>query len=152
MKDQTEFNLQTQKKFLVSLLFVFSFYSCQDEKKEETSSEIDQEQSKIANPEFDTYAEISIKEGGEWKGREYVGGTFKNVESVQLPSTHTDHSYYIRYEGPGWENSNVGYRLYLDWRNAIDIFGKEVDTLVLPYVGRTVLTHIMKRRPGVLTS
>ncbi|WNH09141.1 DUF4861 family protein [Thalassobellus suaedae] len=37
---------------------------------------------------------------------------------------------------PGWENSQIGYRLYLDWRNAIDIFGKKVDSLVLPYVGQ----------------
>lgn len=27
-----------------------------------------------------TYAEISVKEGGKWEGRKYVGGTFKNVK------------------------------------------------------------------------
>src|SRR5690606_19571632 len=35
-----------------------------------------------------------------------------------------------------WENAQVGYRLYLDWRNAIDIFGKKVDTMVLHQVGQ----------------
>jgi hypothetical protein len=29
-----------------------------------------------------------------------------------------------RYEGPGWESKLVAYRLYLDYRNAIDVFGK----------------------------
>src|SRR5690606_37705411 len=83
-----------------------------------------------------TYAEISVKKGGEWQGKEYVGGTFENVKELTLPDGHTDHSYYIRYEGPGWENAQVGYRLYLDWRNAIDIFGKKTDSMVLPQVGQ----------------
>jgi hypothetical protein len=83
-----------------------------------------------------TYAEISVKEGGKWEGRKYVGGTFKNVEKLKLAKQHTDHSFDIRYEGPGWESNNVGYRLYLDWRNAIDIFGKKTETIVLPHVGQ----------------
>lgn len=87
------------------------------------------------------YAEISIKEGGEWhessEGRnEYIDGSFTNVENMTVPDEHTDHTGFIRYEGPGWENQNVGYRLYLDWRNAIDVFGKKVDSLALPHVGQ----------------
>ncbi len=83
-----------------------------------------------------SYAELSIKDGGKWQGNEYIGGTFKNVSQLQLPSEHTDHSYYIRYEGIGLENNQIAYRLYLDWRNATDIFGKKVNTLVLPEVGQ----------------
>lgn len=83
-----------------------------------------------------SYAELSIKDGGKWQGNEYIGGTFKNVNELQLPAEHTDHSYYIRYEGIGLENNQIGYRLYLDWRNATDIFGKKVNTLVLPEVGQ----------------
>jgi len=83
-----------------------------------------------------TYAEISIKDGGQWNDRKYEGGTFKNVETLKVPANHTDHSWYIRYEGPGWESNKVGYRLYLDWRNAIDIYGKKTDTLVLAHVGQ----------------
>ncbi|NHN25820.1 DUF4861 domain-containing protein [Flavobacterium jejuense] len=83
-----------------------------------------------------TYAELSIKEGGHWKGREYLEGTFKNVNSLKVPAEHTDHSWFIRYEGPGWESNKIGYRLYLDWRNAIDIFGKVTDTMVLSKVGQ----------------
>jgi hypothetical protein len=82
-----------------------------------------------------TYAEISVKEGGSWNGKKYEGGHFKNVSSMSLHPNHTDHSFDIRYEGPGWENNKIGYRLYLDWRNAIDIYGKLTDEMVLSKVG-----------------
>ena len=77
-----------------------------------------------------TYAEISLKEGGKWEGRKYVGGVFKNVQKLKLAKEHTDHSFDIRYEGPGWESNKIGYRLYLDWRNAIDIFGYDCPQLI----------------------
>jgi hypothetical protein len=83
-----------------------------------------------------TYAEVSVKEGGKWEGRKYIGGTFKNVQRLKLATEHTDHSFDIRYEGPGWESNKIGYRLYLDWRNAIDIFGKKTEKIVLPQVGQ----------------
>ncbi|MBP1222592.1 DUF4861 family protein [Flavobacterium sp. 1355] len=84
-----------------------------------------------------TYAEISAKTDGKWEGRKYIGGTvFKNVDKLKLAPEHTDHSFDIRYEGPGWENNRIGYRLYLDWRNAIDIFGKKTSENILPKVGQ----------------
>lgn len=83
-----------------------------------------------------TYAEISVKTGGKWQGKKYEGGNFVNVSELTLPENHTDHSYYIRYEGPGWESNKIGYRLYLDWRNAIDIFGKKTEDIILPKVGQ----------------
>lgn len=83
-----------------------------------------------------TYAEISHKIDGEWKERKYIGGTFKNVTDFTAPPQHTDHSYFIRYEGPGWESDKVGYRFYLDWRNAVDIFGKKTSDMVLQKVGQ----------------
>ncbi|WP_372772667.1 DUF4861 family protein [Mangrovibacterium sp.] len=91
-----------------------------------------------------TQAYLGIKEGGEWKwvtksnGNEqweYQGGVFKSVSSLHVSEKHTDHSFDIQFEGPGWESDKVGYRLYLDWRNAIDIFGKKTGTLVLHQVG-----------------
>jgi len=82
-----------------------------------------------------TQAELSYKAGGEWKGREYIGGTFKNTEFLRVPKEHKDHSWFIRYEGPGWESDKVGYRLYLDQRNATDVFGKKVTEPVLQQVG-----------------
>lgn len=82
-----------------------------------------------------TQAEISIKEGGEWNGKNYIGGTFKNVDRVTPPPHYTDHSYWIRYEGPGIESDKVAYRIYLDWRNGFDIFGKKTSDVVLQNVG-----------------
>ncbi|WP_149304030.1 DUF4861 family protein [Pareuzebyella sediminis] len=114
----------------VLLLVLFVQLSCKQKISQKLTEQID-------GPSK-TYAEISIKEGGRWEGRKYVGEniTFKNVDFLRAPDSLTDHSYYIRYEGPGWESNKVGYRLYLDWRNAIDIFGKKVDTMVLSQVGR----------------
>lgn len=83
-----------------------------------------------------TQAELSHKFGGEFKDREYLGGHFENVDSLHVPAEHTDHSWFIRYEGPGWESDLVGYRFYLDWRNGIDVFGKKVNTPVLQDVGQ----------------
>lgn len=91
-----------------------------------------------------TQAMISVKKGGEWiwvtksSGKqqyEYRGGTWEDVKELKVPKQHTDHSFDIRIEGPGWESDKIGYRFYLDWRNAIDLFGKKVDTLVLQNVG-----------------
>ncbi|MFV8781027.1 DUF4861 family protein [Microbulbifer sp. SA54] len=83
-----------------------------------------------------TQAEISHKVGGEWKEREYLGGSFQNVNVLEVPAEHTDHSWYIRYEGPGIESDLVGYRVYLDWRNGFDIFGKQTREPVLHGVGQ----------------
>ena len=80
-------------------------------------------------------ADLAIKTGGRWEGRKYVGGTFQNVPELVKPPQHTDHSFYIRYEGPGLESDKVGYRFYLDWRNGYDIFGKRSGDMVLQRVG-----------------
>jgi hypothetical protein len=82
-----------------------------------------------------TQAELSHKTGGEWKEREYIGGAFRNVDYLRVPKEHKDHSWFIRYEGPGWESDQVGYRLYLDQRNAVDVFGKLVKEPVLQKAG-----------------
>ena len=83
-----------------------------------------------------TQAELSHKVGGRFVNRKYEGGTFQNVQSLRVPPEHTDHSFYIRYEGPGWESDKIGYRFYLDWRNATDIFGKKTAAMVLQNVGQ----------------
>lgn len=133
------------KKIIIPLLAssALIFTSCKEEKKETEKKEIEpieevQAQETWRKPANNakTYAEISIRKGDDWEPKKFGGGEFINVESLQLPEGHSDHAYYIRYEGPGWENSQVGYRFYLDWRNAIDIWGKKTDTIVLPYVGQ----------------
>jgi hypothetical protein len=82
-----------------------------------------------------TQAELSHKTGGKWVGREYEGGKFVNVQKLNVPPEHKDHSWFIRYEGPGWESDKVGYRLYLDQRNATDVFGKTSAAMTLQNVG-----------------
>lgn len=131
--------LSIMKKIAILPIVLLSLFSCKGNKSQQKNeNEVVAEVKEIPK----TYAEISIAEGGKWidgpRGHmEYKDGTsFKNVNELQVPKEHTDHSWYIRYEGPGWENAQVGYRLYLDWRNAIDIYGKKVDSLVLPYVGQ----------------
>ncbi len=83
-----------------------------------------------------TQAELSRKTGGRFVKRVYEGGAFENVRFLRVPPEHTDHSWFIRYEGPGWESDRVGYRFYLDWRNAIDMFGKKIPDMVLQDVGQ----------------
>ena len=82
-----------------------------------------------------TQAELSHKVGGSWKDREYIGGEFKNVDYLRVPPEHKDHSWFIRYEGPGWESDKVGYRFYLDQRNATDAFGKVTPDVSLQLTG-----------------
>jgi len=82
-----------------------------------------------------TQAELSHKTGGQFVNREYIGGTFHNVPYLRVPPEHKDHSWFIRYEGPGWESDRVGYRFYLDQRDAVDVFGKKTHDMVLQNVG-----------------
>ena len=118
---------------ILSILFL-SLISC---KEKQTKKDAESLQGKEVRATQKTYAELSVKKEGEWRGKKFIGeNKFKNIHELRAPDSLTDHSYYIRYEGPGWENGQIAYRLYLDWRNAVDIFGKKVDSLVLPYVGQ----------------
>ncbi len=83
-----------------------------------------------------TQAELSHKMGGRFINREYIGGSFQNVKFLRVPKDHKDHSWFIRYEGPGWESDKVAYRFYLDQRNATDVFGKSTTGMVLQNVGQ----------------
>ncbi|MGP9801859.1 glycoside hydrolase family 88 protein [Rheinheimera sp. NSM] len=82
-----------------------------------------------------TQAEISHKTGGQWQDAKYIGGEFQNVTELTPPPQYTDHSEWIRYEGPGIESDKVGYRIYLDWRNGFDVFGNKTGQPVLHQVG-----------------
>lgn len=117
-------------KYLILLISIFTVFNfgafCQNSRKQKTQ------------------AYLGLKEGGVWKWvtkangnqqYEYQGGVFKPVQSLKVNEKHTDHSFDIQFEGPGWESNKIGYRLYLDWRNAIDIFGKKTDKMVLQNVG-----------------
>ncbi|MGF7139660.1 DUF4861 family protein [Roseimarinus sediminis] len=83
------------------------------------------------------HAELWHKTGGSFVDEVYTGGgDFVEVSSLRVPDECTDHSLYIKYEGPGWESNLVGYRFYLDWRNAVDVYGKITDDMILDGVGQ----------------
>ncbi|NWF89335.1 MAG: DUF4861 family protein [Ignavibacteriaceae bacterium] len=92
---------------------------------------------KIKKPEFKkrTYAELAMKLDNIYYEGRFRGNKFSNVNKIKVPAIHTDHDALFKYEGPGWESEKVGYRFYLDWRNATDIFGKKKDQLILANVG-----------------
>ena len=94
-----------------------------------------------------TQAELSPKTGGKFVDRKYIGGDFSSTKFLRVPPEHKDHSYYIRYEGPGWESDKVGYRFYLDQRNAVDVFGKLTTDLVLHQVGLDGFESYHKMQP-----
>ncbi len=76
-----------------------------------------------------------MKFNSSYKDKKFTDEPFQNFTKVVVPQIHTDHDALFKYEGPGWESEKVGYRFYLDWRNATDIFGKKTDELVLHKVG-----------------
>jgi Domain of unknown function (DUF4861) len=82
-----------------------------------------------------TYAEIAMKFDAVFKDKKFTSDHFENFKKVVVPKIHTDHDALFKYEGPGWESEKVGYRFYLDWRNATDIFGKKTNQLILDQVG-----------------
>ncbi|GAB6012593.1 DUF4861 family protein [Viscerimonas tarda] len=91
-----------------------------------------------------TYAELAHKIGGKFEPKitdkhnwvQYVGDfAWVKPNYLRLPDGFTDHAYYIKYEGPGWESDKVAFRFYLDWRNGIDVFAKKTSGIVLPFVG-----------------
>lgn len=51
-------------------------------------------------------------------------GAKEAVAQTVVPEAHQPGSGIYGFEGIGWESDQVGYRLYLDFRNAIDVFGK----------------------------
>lgn len=92
-----------------------------------------------------TQAELSHKIGGNWvehqkypgtSYKEYVGGSFVNVPELTTPAQYTDHSNWIRYEGPGIESDKIAYRIYADSRNGFDIFGKSTPEPTLQKIGQ----------------
>jgi len=83
-----------------------------------------------------TYAEIAHKIGGQFVNGKYQGEfSWVKPNFIRLSGSFKDHSYYIKYEGAGWESDKAAYRIYLDERNALDGFGKRTPRIVLPAVG-----------------
>lgn len=60
-------------------------------------------------------------------------GGYQEIKEETMPKDHTVEKTLQRYqlEGPGWENDKIGFRNYFDSRNAMDIFGKRTNEMVL---------------------
>lgn len=60
-------------------------------------------------------------------------GGYQEIIQENMPDDHHVETTLQRYqlEGPGWENDRIGFRNYFDSRNAMDIFGKRSEQMVL---------------------
>lgn len=69
------------------------------------------------------------------------GNYGSNLKTERMPLNHQPNDFtkqaipFYQSEGPTWENDKVGFRIYLDTRNAKDIFGKTTSAVVLDTVG-----------------
>ena len=70
-------------------------------------------------------------------------GEYHRVSEYDVPKEHTIGDGTIAYEGPGIESGKVAYRLYLDERSVLDVFGKKTADPVLHKVGRGDDYHVM---------
>ncbi|WP_162199446.1 DUF4861 family protein [Aurantiacibacter marinus] len=68
-------------------------------------------------------------------------GAYRSVDEFTVPATHEIGDGMFPYEGIGWENGLVGYRLYLDGRLVSDIFGKQGADPVLGQIGELGSYH-----------
>ncbi|TRD12102.1 DUF4861 domain-containing protein [Erythrobacter insulae] len=57
--------------------------------------------------------------------RDNADAPYVSVNEFTVPASHEIGDGMMPYEGIGWENGLVGYRLYLDGRLVSDIFGKQ---------------------------
>ena len=83
-----------------------------------------------------TQAYLGKKNNYNLKEGFYTGGYFKDTTAVKVPVDHLVHDALFQFEGPGWESERVGYRLYLDERNRVDIFGKKKPDLIIDQIGK----------------
>lgn len=63
------------------------------------------------------------------------------VDSFNVPASHEIGDGMMPYEGIGWENELVGYRLYLDGRLVSDIFGKRTGEPALAQISELGSYH-----------
>lgn len=66
-----------------------------------------------------------------------VSRDFQSVQQYTETFDFKQDNGLIFLEGPGWESNLIGYRLYFDDRNRIDIFGKSTSKLALNDISET---------------
>ena len=82
---------------------------------------------------------VFIQRSNVWLASPQDDGTYKEETEAKRPAitreNHAQTRQLFQFEGPGWENDRVGFRIYFDDRNGIDIFGKTTEIMVLENVG-----------------
>ncbi|GGZ44274.1 glycoside hydrolase family 88 protein [Asticcacaulis endophyticus] len=83
-------------------------------------------------------AVLNVQDGGVLENGRLQRGVFHLQKQYTVPADHFIHDGLIAFEGLGWESDLMAYRLYLDERMAIDIFGKKTPGPVLHTIGQGV--------------
>ena len=91
-----------------------------------------------AKPIVQAQAVLNIQHGGKLQDGRLQGGKFALTEHYTVPKEHFIHDGLMAFEGLGWESDLVAYRLYLDERMAVDIFGKKTPGPVLQKIGQGI--------------
>lgn len=73
------------------------------------------------------YLGVAENQDGKFESRNMEICPENRIPGEQPPRYHM--------EGPVWENEKVGFRYFLDQRNSIDVFGKNLPRLLLDSVG-----------------
>ena len=81
--------------------------------------------------EMQTAIDSFATDAGNWKR---IDGVFQSIDDDDGPGLKRAQSGY-RFDGVGWESELVGYRVYLDERNAVDIQGKRKPGLYWNVIG-----------------
>ncbi len=82
------------------------------------------------------HVDLRIAENPDATNKNYVA-----VSSITVPKTHKIGNKYFPYEGIGWENELIGYRIYLDERAVADVFGKKTPLSALPTIDQNSKYH-----------
>lgn len=91
---------------------------------------------------------VFFQRSNVWLASPQDDGSYKEVKEAKRPAisreNHAETRKHFQFEGPGWENDRVGFRIYFDDRNGIDIFGKTTEIMVLENVGIDEDYHAMQ--------
>ena len=81
---------------------------------------------------------LNVQDGGtnDPATHQVKGGLFHLHQTYKVPAGHTPGDLSIAFEGVGWESDKAAYRLYLDDRNAVGLFGKKKPGTVLQDIGQ----------------
>lgn len=90
---------------------------------------------KANSPQFQKFTDVHFGVGKEKPVAAEV-----QIYTRSYDPRETD-SLFFQMEGPAWENDKVGFRMYFDPRNGIDIFGKTTTKPILHKQGLTTDYH-----------